>query len=138
MAYSDNKSSIHLMAKIQLPYPSTTIKGWEEKKKREDKKRIMWVYSVLAMELMDRLQTFFFFFALLFIFRISSHLQKSNPLTFPKSWVVTFFSKIDFSKVTNFCWKKPQFFLPKNHKIEKNSSINHWSWVFGLDSSPSH
>lgn len=22
------------MAKIQLPYPSTTIKGWEEKKKR--------------------------------------------------------------------------------------------------------
>lgn len=55
MAYSDNKFSIHLMAKIQLPYPSTTIKGWEEKKKkRQDKKRIMWVYSVLAMELMDR------------------------------------------------------------------------------------
>ncbi len=35
MAYSDNKSSIHLMAKIQLPYPSTTIKGWEEKKRKE-------------------------------------------------------------------------------------------------------
>jgi hypothetical protein len=28
------------MAKIQLPYPSTTIKGWEEKKERRQRKEL--------------------------------------------------------------------------------------------------